>query len=81
MAFPIVRRENRVIFVLHANEDGSLLNSISDEDCSLVDWILVDSAKGGRYSFYYKIQKWLNSLSMLYYVFSLNINTGYKHFL
>nr|WRW51053.1 phosphoribosylanthranilate isomerase [Uncaria rhynchophylla] len=47
MAFPIVRRENRVIFVLHANEDGSLLNSISDEDCSLVDWILVDSAKGG----------------------------------
>lgn len=47
-AFPIVMRENRVIFVLHANEDGGLLNSISDEECSLVDWILVDSAKGGR---------------------------------
>ncbi|KAL3523988.1 hypothetical protein ACH5RR_016822 [Cinchona calisaya] len=46
-AFPIVVRENRVVFVLHANEDGSLLNSISDEECSLVDWVLVDSAKGG----------------------------------
>ncbi|XP_027110782.2 N-(5'-phosphoribosyl)anthranilate isomerase 1, chloroplastic-like isoform X1 [Coffea arabica] len=46
-AFPVVVRENRVIFVLHANEDGSLLNSISDEECSLVDLILVDSAKGG----------------------------------
>ncbi|KAL3521219.1 hypothetical protein ACH5RR_019368 [Cinchona calisaya] len=46
-AFPIVVGEKPVIFVLHANEDGSLLNSISDEECSLVDWILVDSAKGG----------------------------------
>ena len=36
------------IYVLHANVDGSLLNSVSDEECSLVDWVLVDSAKGGR---------------------------------
>ncbi|CAI9091728.1 OLC1v1026828C1 [Oldenlandia corymbosa var. corymbosa] len=46
-AFPIVMKENRVIFVLHANEHGALMNSISDEECSAVDWILVDSAKGG----------------------------------
>ncbi|KAG8380806.1 hypothetical protein BUALT_Bualt06G0054800 [Buddleja alternifolia] len=48
-AFQTVVKENRVIYVLHANEDGDLLNSISDEECSQVDWILVDSAKGGRH--------------------------------
>ncbi|XP_057427527.1 N-(5'-phosphoribosyl)anthranilate isomerase 1, chloroplastic-like isoform X1 [Lotus japonicus] len=47
IAFPSLIQENRVIYVLHANEDGSLLNIISDEECSLVDWVLVDSAKGG----------------------------------
>ncbi|CAK9135799.1 unnamed protein product [Ilex paraguariensis] len=46
-AFPYLIRERRVIFVLHANEDGVLLNHIADEECSLVDWMLVDSAKGG----------------------------------
>ncbi|XP_059627967.1 N-(5'-phosphoribosyl)anthranilate isomerase 1, chloroplastic-like [Cornus florida] len=46
-AFPILVQENRVIYVLHANKDGDLLNHISDEECSLVDYILVDSAKGG----------------------------------
>ncbi|GFP90931.1 N-(5'-phosphoribosyl)anthranilate isomerase 1 chloroplastic [Phtheirospermum japonicum] len=46
-AFEIVAKENRVIYVLHANKDGELLNSISDEKCSRVDWILVDSAQGG----------------------------------
>ncbi|KAF8396946.1 hypothetical protein HHK36_018582 [Tetracentron sinense] len=46
-AFPILLQENRVIYVLHANEDGDLLNRIPDEECSLADWILVDSAKGG----------------------------------
>lgn len=48
LAFPSLIQENHVIYVLHANGDGSLLNTISDEDCSLVDWVLVDSAKGGR---------------------------------
>lgn len=48
LAFPSLIQENRVIYVLHVNEDGSLLNTISDEECSLVDWVLVDSAKGGR---------------------------------
>ncbi|KAE9608076.1 putative phosphoribosylanthranilate isomerase [Lupinus albus] len=47
LAFPSLIPENRVIYVLHANGDGSLLNAISDEECSLVDWVLVDSAKGG----------------------------------
>ncbi|KAI3947236.1 hypothetical protein MKX01_019889 [Papaver californicum] len=46
-AFPVVQQERRVVYVLHSNEDGDLLNQIADEDCSFVDWILVDSAKGG----------------------------------
>lgn len=47
-AFPSLVQENRVIYVLHVNKDGILLNTISDEQCSLVDWVLVDSATGGR---------------------------------
>lgn len=47
-AFPALVQENRIIYVLHANEDGTLLNQISAEECSLTDWVLVDSAKGGR---------------------------------
>ncbi|XP_071732753.1 N-(5'-phosphoribosyl)anthranilate isomerase 1, chloroplastic-like [Rutidosis leptorrhynchoides] len=46
-AFSNLSSERQIVYVLHANEDGELLNRISDEDCSLVDWILVDSAKGG----------------------------------
>lgn len=46
-AFPVLVQERRIIYVLNANEDGGLLNQISDEQSSLVDWILVDSAKGG----------------------------------
>ncbi|XP_039010813.1 N-(5'-phosphoribosyl)anthranilate isomerase 1, chloroplastic-like isoform X1 [Hibiscus syriacus] len=46
-AFPKLVQENRIMYVLHANEEGDLQNQISDEDCSLVDWVLVDSAKGG----------------------------------
>jgi len=47
-AFPVLVQENQVIYVLHANKDGELLNQISNEESSLVDWILVDSAIGGR---------------------------------
>lgn len=47
-AFPLLVKENRVIYVLHADQDGKLMNNIPDEECSSVDWILVDSAKGGR---------------------------------
>ncbi|KAL7107675.1 hypothetical protein ACP275_06G069400 [Erythranthe tilingii] len=46
-AFLDVVKENKIIYVLHANEEGDLLNSVSDEECSQVDWVLVDSAKGG----------------------------------
>lgn len=46
-AFPLLVKENRVIYVLHSDKDGNLLNNISPEECSLVDWILVDSATGG----------------------------------
>lgn len=47
-ALPLLVKKNRIIYVLHADEDGNLLNQICEEECSLVDWILVDSAKGGR---------------------------------
>lgn len=47
-AFPILVKEKKIIYVLHANEDGELLNTISDEESSMVDWVLVDSATGGR---------------------------------
>ncbi|XP_051143103.1 N-(5'-phosphoribosyl)anthranilate isomerase 1, chloroplastic-like [Andrographis paniculata] len=46
-AFQNIVKDIRIIYVLHANEDGKLLNSISDERSSQVDWILVDSATGG----------------------------------
>ncbi|KAI4383959.1 hypothetical protein MLD38_009737 [Melastoma candidum] len=46
-AFPVLVKERRIIYVLHANEDGDLINQIADEESSLVDWILVDSASGG----------------------------------
>ncbi|XP_042513794.1 N-(5'-phosphoribosyl)anthranilate isomerase 1, chloroplastic-like [Macadamia integrifolia] len=46
-AYQVLLQQNRIIYVLHANEYGALLNKISDEECSLADWILVDSAKGG----------------------------------
>ncbi|KAH7658276.1 Phosphoribosylanthranilate isomerase protein [Dioscorea alata] len=39
--------QKRVIYVLHADENGNLLNFVSDEESLSVDWILVDSAKGG----------------------------------
>ncbi|PON65402.1 Anthranilate synthase component [Parasponia andersonii] len=44
--FPILLQEHRIIYVLHADENGSLLNGIP-VDSSRVDWVLVDSAKGG----------------------------------
>lgn len=46
-AFPVLVQHHQIIYVLHANEDGELLNLIPEEECSLVDWVLVDSAKGG----------------------------------
>ncbi|KAF6163405.1 hypothetical protein GIB67_029254 [Kingdonia uniflora] len=49
-AFSVLLEERRVIYVLHANEDGVLINQISEEECPLADWILVDSAKGGRHN-------------------------------
>ena len=47
-AFAGLVRQRRVIYVLNASEDGKLLNEVP-EDCHLADWILVDSATGGRY--------------------------------
>ncbi|URE44815.1 N-(5'-phosphoribosyl)anthranilate isomerase [Musa troglodytarum] len=44
---PILLQQNRIIYVLHVDENGNLLNHVSDEESSLVDWLLVDSAQGG----------------------------------
>ncbi|KAF5200218.1 N-(5-phosphoribosyl)anthranilate isomerase, partial [Thalictrum thalictroides] len=46
-ALPVLLQERRLIYVLHVNEDGDLLNKIAKEESSPVDWVLVDSAKGG----------------------------------
>ncbi|KAK4786452.1 hypothetical protein SAY86_003141 [Trapa natans] len=46
-ASPVLIKERRIIYVLHANEEGDLLNHVSEEESSLFDWILVDSATGG----------------------------------
>ncbi|KAK1549614.1 hypothetical protein Q3G72_004828 [Acer saccharum] len=46
-AFPALVKENRIIYVLHVKENRDLLNQISDEECSLADWVLVDSACKG----------------------------------
>ncbi|KAG0480650.1 hypothetical protein HPP92_011508 [Vanilla planifolia] len=41
-------RANQIIYVLHVDADGKLLNNLSDAvDSCVVDWILVDSAEGG----------------------------------
>ncbi|XP_031375172.1 N-(5'-phosphoribosyl)anthranilate isomerase 1, chloroplastic-like isoform X2 [Punica granatum] len=46
-ASPVLVKERRIIYVLHANEEGDLVNQISEGESSLYNWILVDSAKGG----------------------------------
>lgn len=46
-AFPVLAKERGVIYVLHADKDGGLLNHIPEKECSLADWILIDSSKGG----------------------------------
>ncbi|KAG1367755.1 putative 60S ribosomal protein L37-1 [Cocos nucifera] len=46
-ALPMLLQENRIIFVLHADENGNILNHIPDKESSMIDWLLVDSAKGG----------------------------------
>ncbi|KAF3333140.1 N-(5'-phosphoribosyl)anthranilate isomerase 1 [Carex littledalei] len=44
---PQLIRKSRIIYVLHADDSGNLINNVPSEDCLLVDWVLVDSAKGG----------------------------------
>ena len=41
-------KNNRIIYVLNVEEDGKLINAAPSEEY-VVDWFLVDSAKGGRY--------------------------------
>ncbi|KAJ4788820.1 N-(5'-phosphoribosyl)anthranilate isomerase [Rhynchospora pubera] len=44
---PELPRNNRIIYVLHADDCGNLINNVPSEEYSPVDWVLVDSAKGG----------------------------------
>ncbi|MQM11259.1 hypothetical protein Taro_044167 [Colocasia esculenta] len=46
-ALPSILQQKRIIYVLHADGDGRLLNHVIDEESALVDWFLVDSAEGG----------------------------------
>jgi len=45
---PVLWKNNRIIYVLNADEDGKLINAAPSEEY-VVDWFLVDSANGGRY--------------------------------
>lgn len=54
-ALPVIQKQNRVIYVLHADEKGALLNNIYNagaDSYNPVDWVLVDSAKGGRFGIF-----------------------------
>ncbi|GJM99186.1 hypothetical protein PR202_ga16267 [Eleusine coracana subsp. coracana] len=43
---PVLWKNNRIIYVLNAADDGNLINSPPSEEF-ILDWFLVDSAKGG----------------------------------
>ncbi|KAG2606313.1 N-(5'-phosphoribosyl)anthranilate isomerase 1, chloroplastic-like isoform X1 [Panicum virgatum] len=43
---PVLWKNNRIIYVLNADEDGKLINAAPSEEY-VVDWFLVDSANGG----------------------------------
>ncbi|XP_078152278.1 N-(5'-phosphoribosyl)anthranilate isomerase 1, chloroplastic-like [Carex rostrata] len=47
VSLPQLLRKSRIIYVLHADDSGYLINNVPSEDCLPVDWFLVDSAKGG----------------------------------
>ncbi|GMH19157.1 hypothetical protein Nepgr_020998 [Nepenthes gracilis] len=40
-------QEKWPIYVLHAGQNGALLNFVSNKECSMADWILEDSAEAG----------------------------------
>ncbi|XP_068668713.1 N-(5'-phosphoribosyl)anthranilate isomerase 1, chloroplastic isoform X2 [Aristolochia californica] len=46
-SFPALQGQGQIIYVLHADESGNLLNQISDQESALVEWVLVDSTTGG----------------------------------
>nr|CAB3489522.1 unnamed protein product [Digitaria exilis] len=45
---PVLWKNNRIIYVLNADDNGNLINAPPSEEF-ILDWFLVDSAKGGRY--------------------------------
>jgi phosphoribosylanthranilate isomerase len=46
----MLSKDKRIIYVLNADDDGKLINAPPHEEYVL-DWFLVDSAKGGRLDF------------------------------
>lgn len=43
---PALAKNNRIVYVLNADGDGKLINSLPSEEYA-IDWFLVDSAEGG----------------------------------
>ena len=54
----------KVIYVLHANNNGVIQTPFSEEDSRLVDWVLVDGLQGGRWELK-KLTCWIDSFANL----------------
>ncbi|KAF0932941.1 hypothetical protein E2562_013139 [Oryza meyeriana var. granulata] len=46
LVLPVLSKNNHIVYVLNADDDGKLINAPPDEKYE-IDWFLVDSAKGG----------------------------------
>jgi phosphoribosylanthranilate isomerase len=44
----VLWKNKRIVYVLNADDGGNLINAPPSEEF-ILDWLLVDSAKGGRY--------------------------------
>ncbi|KAL3573309.1 hypothetical protein D5086_027213 [Populus alba] len=51
-AFLDLKGKNRMVYVLHANENGNLLNQISDEECSLIGFSWIAQQVAGKKMIY-----------------------------
>uniref|UniRef100_A0A453QXV4 Uncharacterized protein n=1 Tax=Aegilops tauschii subsp. strangulata TaxID=200361 RepID=A0A453QXV4_AEGTS len=45
----VLSKNNRIVYVLNADDDGKLINAPREE--YVLDWFIVDSAKGGSLDF------------------------------
>ena len=51
-AFLDLKGKNRMVYALHANENGNLLNQISDEECSLIGFSWIAQQVAGKKMIY-----------------------------